>query len=1219
MIELLEARRLFDAVALGETYFSDAPLNSGSVRTMGSIGGVTYFGRRGDTQAGVGGRAELWRTDGTAAGTYKIPVTTRALYSYPPNEAPPPISNFTDVNGTFYFTISLSGDGYELWKSDGTTAGTQYLSSLGYSGSATTANPKDFRLTSFNGKLYFLDYTFSSGWELWQSDGTMAGTRQVVLSGTPHWTSVAGLVEYNGSLYIVHSGGLSKLTSSNIQSVATLSVATDVAPVVFNGKIYFGGSNNSTPLYASDGTTGGTAPVSGAYWTSSTMAVSGTNLFRSGRHPTGTDTGSELWATDGTAGGLHELKDIRPGVSSSSPADIIDIGGGRVFFTADDGTHGRELWVSDGTTDGTALVKDIQPGSGASTPRDFLVVGANVYFSATTSAGGRELWVSDGTELGTHLVVETYPDAGSGSAVPLLNVGGEGFYFAAVNPVDGFTLYDIPAPGQTPVKIKDLSDGMLNLPSNMAGTADGTIYFEGGNAFESIGMELYKTDGSVSSLVKDIVAGSGNPNISQMKAIGNHVVFGATTTASGLEPWTSDGTAAGTTILKEINSGNASSQFTSSFLYNGLLYFNAFDGTSTKRWRTDGTPASTVSAGAGLGTLPAFMNGYFYFGSGNALARSDGTTSTIIKDFGTVYDSSHGQYYTVDNLTNINGTLYFSAADSTSTGAELWKSDGTAAGTVLVKDLWTTTNSSGYPINFFAAGNWVLFRSYGPSSNNPFDEWRTDGTTANTTKLSSIAGMPYIGTPSSGANVNGRFIFTNFDSAHGSEPWISDGTPGGTYCLADIMPGAGSSSPPRYLAVNGTVYFSADDGVHGRELWASDGTPAGTFRVTDINPGAGSADPLNFTDYNGILYFTANDGVSPKVFRYIPYLPNAGDDYWVAPGASVTLFASESKNLALPNAITYEWDFDNDGQFDDATGVTPTFAAGATPGVYPVAVRMRDANNLSVIDASANVTVGPPAGLTADPAGGFAVTGLSIGKTLILSGPTSHIATADLSLGMTSPLSIQVLGGATLTMQASQHVTTLDAHDGHLVLSPGGHKAIVATYITTTSAGTIDLGDGNLILRGGSPASVEPLIHDGRIISAHDGTLTGLGVATASQTFGIGPNETALFAGQTVSGRDLLVKYTYAGDANLDGKLNIDDYVKIDSGVASGSSGWANGDFNYDGKVNIDDYVIIDSTLPNQGPPMGNPALATWLIAPPAMWNSHAPLEEKPLVEQLLP
>ena len=61
--------------------------------------------------------------------------------------------------------------------------------------------------------------------------------------------------------------------------------------------------------------------------------------------------------------------------------------------------------------------------------------------------------------------------------------------------------------------------------------------------------------------------------------------------------------------------------------------------------------------------------------------------------------------------------------------------------------------------------------------------------------------------------------------------------------------------------------------------------------------------------------------------------------------------------------------------------------------------------------------------------------------------------------------------------------------------------------------------------------------------------------------------------------------YTYGGDANLDGKINILDYVRIDQGIQAGLTGWTNGDFNYDGKINILDYAnIIDQNIVNQGP-----------------------------------
>src|SRR5207247_5676974 len=97
---------------------------------------------------------------------------------------------------------------------------------------------------------------------------------------------------------------------------------------------------------------------------------------------------------------------------------------------------------------------------------------------------------------------------------------------------------------------------------------------------------------------------------------------------------------------------------------------------------------------------------------------------------------------------------------------------------------------------------------------------------------------------------------------------------------------------------------------------------------------------------------------------------------------------------------------------------------------------------------------------------------------------------------------------------------------------------------------------------------------------------TTLGVARASEALGIGPSDAGVWRGQTVTGSDTLVMYTYGGDANLDGKINVDDYGRIDFNVGlPGASGWFNGDFNYDGKINVDDYGIIDFNVGIQGPP----------------------------------
>ena len=70
-----------------------------------------------------------------------------------------------------------------------------------------------------------------------------------------------------------------------------------------------------------------------------------------------------------------------------------------------------------------------------------------------------------------------------------------------------------------------------------------------------------------------------------------------------------------------------------------------------------------------------------------------------------------------------------------------------------------------------------------------------------------------------------------------------------------------------------------------------------------------------------------------------------------------------------------------------------------------------------------------------------------------------------------------------------------------------------------------------------------------------------------------------------MTGSDTLVMYTYGGDANLDGRISVDDYGRIDFNVGLGTAGWFNGDFNYDGKITVDDYGIIDFNVGLQGAP----------------------------------
>jgi hypothetical protein len=96
---------------------------------------------------------------------------------------------------------------------------------------------------------------------------------------------------------------------------------------------------------------------------------------------------------------------------------------------------------------------------------------------------------------------------------------------------------------------------------------------------------------------------------------------------------------------------------------------------------------------------------------------------------------------------------------------------------------------------------------------------------------------------------------------------------------------------------------------------------------------------------------------------------------------------------------------------------------------------------------------------------------------------------------------------------------------------------------------------------------------------------TGLGVVSGAEYNSVGG--TGTFSGQSYTATDTLVKYTWNGDANLNGVVNFDDYVRVDVGFNTGLTGWVNGDFNYSGAVNFDDYVLIDVAFNTQSGTLG--------------------------------
>lgn len=195
-------------------------------------------------------------------------------------------------------------------------------------------------------------------------------------------------------------------------------------------------------------------------------------------------------------------------------------------------------------------------------------------------------------------------------------------------------------------------------------------------------------------------------------------------------------------------------------------------------------------------------------------------------------------------MTNLNGVLLFAATDGTK-GRELWKSDGTATGTTLVKNIASGSASSN-PQQLTVVGNYVYFTAAGGL-------WKSDGTSAGTVLVKNVAATNL-------TNVNGTLYFVGTNATNGAELWTSHGTANGTVMVKDIVIGSVGADPQNLTNVGGALFFSANTGANGRELWKSNGTAAGTFLVTEIQTGAGPSSPTQLTNVNGLLYFAASDG-----------------------------------------------------------------------------------------------------------------------------------------------------------------------------------------------------------------------------------------------------------------------------------------------------------------------------------------------------------------------
>lgn len=827
-----------------------------------AIGNTVYFSALDVTHG-----QELWKSDGTAAGTGLVKDIYAGINSGSP-------TNITAVGSTLFFSANDGSSGVELWMSDGTTAGTVRVKDIGpgINGSA----PSQFSVVGST--LFFVANDGLTGSELWKSDGTSVGTVLVkdinpgLAFGFPANTTFTYFTPVGNTLYFVAQDSVygTEVWKSDGTAAGTM-VVRDLRAGGFSSNpqgltavgntVFFSAipSGSQRQLWKTDGTVAGTVLVKNIAPTF--LKAVGITLYFS--------TSQSIWKSDGTDSGTTIVKALRTDLQSASIAELTALGS-TLYFTADDGVNGTELWKSDGTTEGTVMVKNIAPTLVPSTPSSLAVLGSTLYFSANdVGVGQRELWKSDGTTAGTVQVKDIYP--GNSSNPINLTVAGSTIFFTATNGINGAELWKSDGTAGGTAQVRDINGGTVSSVPLSFTSMGGALYFTATNPSGN-GAALWKSDGTTAGtvLVKDIHANTGaNPTL--LTAVGNTLYFSSNDFVHGAELWKSDGTEAGTVMVKDIYPGSqggpANSSSPSEFkVVENTLYFKANNGTNgSELWKTDGTEAGTVLVkdvrpGEDFGN-PIYLTAV---GSSLYFGAYHGSTLTELwksdgTEAGTVLVKGDRLNGGLVNIMACGDTLYFTLGDS-ATGVELWKTDGTEGGTAIVKDIRPGIGSSS-PYKLTAVGGGILY-FVANNGTNGFELWKTDGTEVGTIMLKDIRpGLSSI-SPDKFTVVGDLLYFIADNGTNGFELWKTDGTEAGTVMMKDIVVGTGTSSPTHLTAVGDMLYFAASDVTASRELWKSDGTELGTVRVKDIKPGTATSGLGNFMVVGSTLFFTADDGVN---------------------------------------------------------------------------------------------------------------------------------------------------------------------------------------------------------------------------------------------------------------------------------------------------------------------------------------------------------------------
>ncbi|MCC9606604.1 hypothetical protein LOC68_17030 [Blastopirellula sp. JC732] len=515
---------------------------------------------------------------------------------------------------------------------------------------------------------------------------------------------------------------------------------------------------------------------------------------------------------------------------------------------------------------------------------------------------------------------------------------------------------------------------------------------------------------------------------------GDQIFFTALQLGIGWELWTSDGTVDGTHLLQDIYSGSKGSNVGSFFPVEDELFFSARDATRYSLWSTDGdTVEQRVPLSNFTALNPAYANGniiFNYLGDSSAskLWKSDGTPEGTVSLL-----SSNQQKFSVPNYFTAVGDIVYFVDYATGNQQTLWRTDGTEAGTYRVADVPTVVNSS--PPFLKSFGGSLYYLPDDANTANPI--WKVDAS-GNATPLF------YLNTPLAVDSihlqtVDDELLFDFYSSANSApgyrQVWRLNEAADAMELFLDFQnvglskvswykyfqgdfyvvgekdgnPAAlwktdGTLSGTQWLArVNVTELWGTDQGIFfsgGNSLWTTDGTASGTFQIqTSTFQTIGT--PVGLASLSNGVVFAASVSGNPRGLYALRSGPNvdAGGPYAATPGTTIQLDASgTTDDVDVIGDLTFEWDLDGDGQYDDAVGVMPTLTLN-TPQELQIGLKVTNqAGAISYGVASVSIDNLPP-DVTIDSAVVTADEGSTAANSGSFSDPEGNEVTLSADIG----------------------------------------------------------------------------------------------------------------------------------------------------------------------------------------------------------------------------